>query len=178
MKNKEDQAFLRDQRNGAENGNGRSRPRAGEKETMRMKKLARKSEMAEKEKMAKAEKFATVDLSDSSSPSSGPSSQENSPFEGKHHRRSAAPQEAAEGYTGKWSLRWTGRTSQNRKATHLLQAVVSQSGLTPASRSTLRRSRMMTRTALAEDIKTSFQEFINAEEPPLTFTGMVNCFPT
>ncbi|KAG0714702.1 hypothetical protein GWK47_001511 [Chionoecetes opilio] len=26
---------------------------------------------------------------------------------------------------------------------------------------------MMTRTALAEDIKTSFQEFINAEEPPL-----------
>ncbi|KAG0701139.1 hypothetical protein GWK47_025388 [Chionoecetes opilio] len=58
----------------------------------------------------------------------------------------------------------------DRKATPLLQAVASSSGLTPASRSTLRRSRMMTRTALAEDIKTSFQEFINAEEPPLIVT--------
>ncbi|KAG0718151.1 hypothetical protein GWK47_053029 [Chionoecetes opilio] len=83
MKNKEDQAFLRDQRTERKMAMGGVDQELVRKETMRMKKLARKSEMAEKEKMAKAEKFATVDLSDSSSPSSGPSSQENSPFRGE-----------------------------------------------------------------------------------------------
>ncbi|KAG0708257.1 hypothetical protein GWK47_024054 [Chionoecetes opilio] len=91
MKNKEDQAFLRDQRTERKMAMGGVDQELVRKETMRMKKLARKSEMAEKEKMAKAEKFATVDLSDSSSPSSGPSSRRIPRFEGKHHRRSAAP---------------------------------------------------------------------------------------
>jgi len=139
MKNKEDQAFLRDQRTERKMAMGGVDQELVRKETMRMKKLARKSEMAEKEKMAKAEKLATVDLSDSSSPSSGPSSQENSPFRGETSSQVS---------------------SSPKKRLKVTPEVV-------ASRSTLRRSRMMTRTALAEDIKTSFQEFINAEEPPL-----------
>jgi len=167
MKNKEDQAFLRDQRTERKMAMGGVDQELVRKETMRMKKLARKSEMAEKEKMAKAEKLATVDLSDSSSPSSGPSSQENSPFRGETSSQVSSSPKKRLKVTPEVVSALDRTNLSDRKATHLLQAVASSSGLTPASRSTLRRSRMMTRTALAEDIKTSFQEFINAEEPPL-----------
>ncbi|KAG0730171.1 hypothetical protein GWK47_028824 [Chionoecetes opilio] len=126
MKNKEDQAFLRDQRTERKMAMGGVDQELVRKETMRMKKLARKSEMAEKEKMAKAEKFATVDLSDSSSPSSGPSSQENSPFRGETSSQVSSSPKKRLKVTPEVVSALDRTNLSDRKATHLLQAVAFQ----------------------------------------------------
>ncbi|KAG0719056.1 hypothetical protein GWK47_051304 [Chionoecetes opilio] len=101
MKNKEDQAFLRDQRTERKMAMGGVDQELVRKETMRMNKLARKSEMAEKEKMAKAEKFATWTFPTLRHRHLDPSSQENFPVSrGNIIAGQQLPQEAAECYTG------------------------------------------------------------------------------
>ncbi|KAG0696976.1 hypothetical protein GWK47_003053 [Chionoecetes opilio] len=139
------------------------------KETMRMKKLARKSEWRRRRRWQRLRSsrrwpfsrlFVTV--IGTIVPGEFPR------FEGKHHRRSQLPREAAEGYTGSGPLRWTGQTLSDRKATHLLQAVASSSGINPCfpkHTSSIQNDDQDGR--LRRTSRPPFQEFINAEEPPL-----------
>ncbi|KAG0721590.1 hypothetical protein GWK47_046189 [Chionoecetes opilio] len=106
MKNKEDQAFLRDQRRERKMAMG-----GVDQELVRMKMLAGKSEMGE----GRWQRLRIRDggpFPDSSPTVIGTMSQENSPFRGENIiAGQQLPQEALK-VTRKWSLRWTGRTSQ------------------------------------------------------------------
>ncbi|KAG0715488.1 hypothetical protein GWK47_011822 [Chionoecetes opilio] len=124
--------------------------------------------MAEKEKMAKAEKlrrwtFPTLRHRHlDHRPRRIPRSR------GNIIAGQELPQEAAEGYTGKGSLRGQDEPLRPEGDPTSSRFVASSSGLTPASQSTLRRSRMMTRTGACgghQDLLPRFS--LNAEEPPL-----------
>ncbi|KAG0713948.1 hypothetical protein GWK47_015066 [Chionoecetes opilio] len=109
--------------------------------------------MAEKEKMQRLRSFATVDFPTLRHRPSGPSSRRiPGSRETSSYRSAASPKKRLKGYTEVVSTldRRTSQTGGDPPP----PGCGFHSGLTPLPRSTLRLSRMMTRTALAEVIKT------------------------